>query len=229
MKRRPLLLGHRGSRDSAAIAENTFGAFDLALEHGCDGFEFDVRLARDGSAVVCHDAELDGIPVSSLVPDQIRPLPLLNDVLARYADRAFLNIELKVPGLAPELLAALNQHPPQRGYLVSSFLPDVLLDLRMHFASIPLGIICDKREQLSCWRELPVEYVIPRYPLITRKLLRELTGAGKKIFAWTVNGKASMLRLASWGIDGIISDKTALLARTFPAAAQGQGNISSRN
>lgn len=215
MKQGPLLLGHRGSRDSAAVAENSFAAFDLALEHGCGGFEFDVRLAGDGSAVVCHDAELDGIPVSSRVPDQLRHLPLLNDVLARYADRAFLDIELKVPGLVPQLLAALNRHPPQRGYLVSSFLPDVLLDVRMHAASIPLGIICDKRKQLACWRELPVEYVIPRYPLITRTLSREVHDAGKKLFAWTVNAKAAMLRLASWGVDGIISDKTALLARTL--------------
>jgi len=215
MKRRPLLLGHRGSRHSAAVAENTFAAFDLALEHGCDGFEFDVRLAGDGSAVICHDAELDGIPVSSLVPDQIRHLPLLNEVIARYGDRAFLNIEFKVPGLAAQLLAALAQHPPHRGYLVSSFLPNVLLDLRTHAASIPLGIICDNRKQLSCWRELSVECVIPHYSLITLKLLRELTDVGKKAFAWTVNGKAAMLRLAGWGVDGIISDKTALLARTL--------------
>jgi len=215
MKQRPLLLGHRGSRESAAIAENSLAAFDLALEHGCDGFEFDVRLAGDGSAVICHDTEFEGIPVSRLVLDEIPHLPLFKDVIARYGDRAFLNIELKVPGLVPQLLAAFNLHSPYRGYLVSSFLPDVLLDLRMHAASIPLGIICDKRVQLTCWRELPVEYVIPHYSLITRNLLREVHDAGKRVFAWTVNGKAAMLRLASWGIDGIISDKTALLARTF--------------
>ena len=36
-----LLLGHRGARQYAT--ENSFDAFDVALEHGCDGFEFDVR------------------------------------------------------------------------------------------------------------------------------------------------------------------------------------------
>jgi hypothetical protein len=32
---------------------------------------------------------------------------------------------------------------------------------------------------------------------------------------WTVNGKASMLRFAGLDVDGIISDKTELLAGTF--------------
>jgi hypothetical protein len=52
----PLLLGHRGARASASVAENTFASFDLALRQGCDGFEFDVRLAGDGSAVTPRSA-----------------------------------------------------------------------------------------------------------------------------------------------------------------------------
>ncbi|MCU1299226.1 MAG: glycerophosphoryl diester phosphodiesterase, partial [Acidobacteriaceae bacterium] len=61
---RPLLLGHRGARATLQIAENSIESFDKALEHGCDGFEFDVRLAADGSAVVCHDARVKGLKIS---------------------------------------------------------------------------------------------------------------------------------------------------------------------
>ncbi|HLM54792.1 MAG TPA: glycerophosphodiester phosphodiesterase family protein, partial [Pyrinomonadaceae bacterium] len=50
-------MGHRGA--SAHAPENTLAAFELALEAGADGFEFDVRLARDGAAVVIHDATLE--------------------------------------------------------------------------------------------------------------------------------------------------------------------------
>ena len=60
----PLLLGHRGARASAGIPENTLASFDLALQHGCDGFEFDVRLTACGTAVVCHDAKVGGITVA---------------------------------------------------------------------------------------------------------------------------------------------------------------------
>ena len=53
---RPLILGHRGS--SALAPENTLAAFKRCIEDGADGFEFDVRLSRDGVPVVIHDASL---------------------------------------------------------------------------------------------------------------------------------------------------------------------------
>ena len=52
----PLILGHRGA--SALAPENTLAAFSCAISDGADGIEFDVRLARDGAAVVIHDASL---------------------------------------------------------------------------------------------------------------------------------------------------------------------------
>ena len=69
-------------------------------------------------------------------------------------------------------------------------------------------------KQLSPWRELPVEYVIVHERLITPGLIADLHDSGKKVFGWTINRKASMVRLASWGVDGIVSDKTELLVAT---------------
>jgi glycerophosphoryl diester phosphodiesterase len=51
--------------------------------------------------------------------------------------------------------------------------------------------------------------------LVTQKLIRSLHSAGRKIFVWTVNDKPSMLRLAGWGVDAIISDKPQLLGKTL--------------
>lgn len=53
----PLIIGHRGA--SWAAPENTLAAFRRALDEGADGLEFDVRLARDGVAIVIHDATLE--------------------------------------------------------------------------------------------------------------------------------------------------------------------------
>lgn len=52
----PLIIGHRGA--SAVAPENTEAAFNLALDEGAAGVEFDVRLARDGVPVVIHDPNL---------------------------------------------------------------------------------------------------------------------------------------------------------------------------
>jgi glycerophosphoryl diester phosphodiesterase len=56
MSRLPLIIGHRGA--SALAPENTLAAFRRAIADGADGIEFDVRLSRDGVAVVIHDATL---------------------------------------------------------------------------------------------------------------------------------------------------------------------------
>ena len=212
---RPLLLGHRGARASVTVPENTCASFDLALEHGCDGFEFDLRLTACGRAVVCHDAEVNGITVSSANCDQLQDLPRLQDVLQTYAARAFLDLELKVAGLESRILTMLQESPPTRGYVVSSFLAEVLQELRIRSASVPLGIICDRQKDLGRWRGLPVEYVIPQYSLIGPDLVQQVHAAGRKLLAWTVNDRTAMLQLADLGVDGIISDQTELLVRTF--------------
>lgn len=209
----PLLLGHRGSRSSGSVEENTLPAFELALQHGCDGFEFDVRLTRDGHAVICHDETSRRIEIAEATGAQLAHLPRLPDVLTRFGQNAFLDIELKVPGLAPRVMDALREHPPQRGYVVSSFLPEVLSEVRTASNAIPLGIIFDRH--LRLWQNLPVQYVIPHKSLVTREFVREARDGGKKIFAWTVNDPATMLQFAEWGIDGIISDKTDLLVATL--------------
>ena len=216
MASRPLLLGHRGLRlPSFSVRENTIAAFDLALQHGCDGFEFDVRLTADNRPVICHGARFAGITIARAACSRLRVLPLLEAVMERYASRAFLDIELKVPGLESYVLDEIYKFPPQRGYVVSSFLPGVLMDLRGRSQSVPLGIICETRKQLSVWRELPVEYVIAHERLITAALIAEVHAAGKKVFGWTINKKASMIRLANNGVDGIVSDKTELLVATL--------------
>jgi glycerophosphoryl diester phosphodiesterase len=51
------VIAHRGA--SAYAPENTLAAFELAVTQGADAFELDVRLTRDGAAVVIHDATLD--------------------------------------------------------------------------------------------------------------------------------------------------------------------------
>ncbi|HLA96380.1 MAG TPA: glycerophosphodiester phosphodiesterase family protein, partial [Pyrinomonadaceae bacterium] len=53
----PLIIAHRGA--SALAPENTFAAFQRAIDDGADGIELDVRLAKDGVAVVFHDSTLN--------------------------------------------------------------------------------------------------------------------------------------------------------------------------
>ena len=140
----PLLLGHRGARSFRHIPENTLASFELCLQHGCDGFEFDVRRSADGQAVICHDASIGGMKIEKTASKTL-PLPTLEDVLAQFASRAFLDIELKVLGLEAQTLAELRKYPPQKGYVVSSFLSEVLSAIHDLDPAIPLGFLCETR------------------------------------------------------------------------------------
>lgn len=212
---RPLLLGHRGARGTRSIPENTLESFDLALTQGCDGFEFDVRRTADGHAVICHDPIVHGVDVARSNLADLRNVPQLEPVLACYSQRAFLDIELKVAGLEALVVEALRACPSQRGYVVSSFLPEALLALRGLDQNIPLGVICEDKHQLAAWKQLPVQFVIAHHSLVDEALCRILANASKRILVWTVNTREQILRLSSNGVDGIISDDTALLVTTL--------------
>jgi glycerophosphoryl diester phosphodiesterase len=211
----PLLLGHRGLRVPDLAPENTFAAFDLAVEHGCDGFEFDVRRTGWGGALVCHDPRIGKVLVARSTRRQLTKVPRLSEVLSRYAHRVFLDIELKVRGLESTVLSALRDTPPTRDFVVSSFIPDVVTELVARSAKAPTGIICDKLPQLRRWALLPVQYIIAEKSLVRRDLIEEIHAAHRKLFVWTVNDPRSMQRFAELGVDAIVSDDTQLLVKTL--------------
>jgi glycerophosphoryl diester phosphodiesterase len=239
----PLLIGHRGARRYAP--ENTIAAFDLALTHGCDGIEFDVRLTGDGRAVVCHDPRISRLDVANSNYEKLAllrrvtaspvlhaahdgaatavqmasVLPCLEDVIERYASRAFLYLELKVTGIESCVLDALRAHPPERGYVVASFLPDVIRKVHAIDAEVSLGLIADKLRDLARWKELPVAAVMPHHSLVSQDLVDTLHFARKQVMVWTVNSERQMHSIANMGVDAIVSDDTQRLCRAFRRVA----------
>ena len=185
------------------------------MADGCDGFEFDVRLTADGQAVVYHDPKVGRLQIAHATAQQLPSLPRLQDVLSRYPE-AFLDIELKVPGLERIVIEALRECKLRR-FVVSSFLPEVLTTLHAANAGIPLGLICETKAELHNWQKIPIDCVILHYKLVDPLLIRQMKDAGKKILVWTVNLPADMQRFAGYGVDGIISDDTGLLCRTLTA------------
>lgn len=229
--RGPLLLGHRGARKYAP--ENTFEAFDLALAHGCDGFEFDVRSTGDRRLAIWHDATVRRMRLASAdyktlcerlqtrwrIRKTTQPkalaIPCLEEVLARFGARAYLNIEVKDVGIEREVAAAIAACPPQRGYLVSSFHPEVVHELRAVNRELTIGWIVSDRRLLANWRTFKIDALVAHHSLVSAGLVEAVHGAGRKFFVWTVNRPKKMLRLAYWGVDAIISDDTQLLRNTL--------------
>jgi glycerophosphoryl diester phosphodiesterase len=97
-----MVIAHRGA--SSYVPENTFAAFDLALQMGVRHIELDVQLTSDGHLVVIHDDTVDRTTngsglVTRHTLESLRGLdagswfgtrfageciPLFDEVLARY-------------------------------------------------------------------------------------------------------------------------------------------------
>ena len=208
---RPLLLGHRGAKKYAP--ENTIEAFELALQHGCDGFEFDIRYTSDGRCVICHDAVYRRRRIGARRFGDLN-LPAADQVIRNFLGRAFLDVELKVSGDAAPIHQAFEGHLRDR-YVISSFLPEVLRTAAQLEPGLPLGLICENSRQLRAWPTLPLTALMLDLRLATRSLIDELHSASKQVFVWTVNKQRDMKELAGLGVDGLISDDTRLLAETF--------------
>ena len=102
MKRRPLIIAHRGF--SGRRPENTLAAFRAAIALGVDMVEIDVHETRDGELVVFHDYRLDRIcGVRGRVRDvtlaklqRLNPaVPTLEDVLRECRGRTRVLVEIK--------------------------------------------------------------------------------------------------------------------------------------
>ncbi len=211
MNSRPLLLGHRGA--SKYAAENSIAAFDLALHHGCDGFEFDVRYTRDGRCVICHDPIYRRRRIVARSFSELN-LPCAEEVVRKYSSSAFLDVELKAPGDAGPILRSIAQ-PKVNNFILSSFLPEVLRPIAASDSNIPLGLICETARQLRKWPEPSIDAVMMHWRLAERNVIGEIHSARKQVFVWTVNKRREMERLSALGVDGIISDDTKLLVETI--------------
>jgi glycerophosphoryl diester phosphodiesterase len=75
------IIGHRGA--AAYAPENTMASFHLALEQGADALEFDVRVTRDGEAVVLHDPTLERT-TDAVGPIRLRTLKEVEQVDAGF-------------------------------------------------------------------------------------------------------------------------------------------------
>ena len=113
MSRQITAIAHRGA--SAYAPENTFAAFDLAVEMGVGDIELDVQFPSDSHIIVIPDETLDRTtdstgPVSELTLEEIQSLdagswfdekfageriPTLDEVFDRYKDEFQLHIEIK--------------------------------------------------------------------------------------------------------------------------------------
>jgi glycerophosphoryl diester phosphodiesterase len=220
--RRPLVISHAACGGHAP--ENTLAGIRKALGFGVDAIEIDVQASADGVPVLMHDLTVDRSTngsgeVAALSLDELHaldaggePVPTLADVLELTTGTAVLVIEVKRPGIEEEIAAVVREKKALAEVMVWSFFPEALDGMRRAEPRLPAGLLV-AAESLPRWprmRELAVrtglQAVSVFFAGINEEVARDCQRSGLALYAWTVDSKREMSRLAELGIDGICTN-----------------------
>lgn len=214
-----LRLAHRG--DWRHAPENTIPAFLAALEvAGCDGLELDVRAARDGVAVCCHDDTLTRVQgvrrrVASLTADELEAhgVPTLASALAAIPRRAFLDVELKGdPGRGAFEALIAGRGPGLERAVISSFEPATLRRFAGWAPTWPRWLNAHDAGPATIARavELECRGICVEWHALDRDAIARARAAGLQLGAFTVRRAPTYRRLERLGLALICAEAAAL-------------------
>ncbi len=220
-----LVIAHRGA--SSYAPENTFAAYDLAIEMGVHHVELDVELTSDNHVVVIHDDTLDRTtngsgPVTSHTVEALRGLdagswfdekfsgyriPTFDEVLTRYKGRLHFHTEIKgrspsLPGLTADLI---SKHGMEDEVTITSFQYRQLEAMRACAPELPAGWLVREidDETISKAQEIGLLQLCPEAKIVTGELVERLHAEGFVARAWGVTNEALMQRVVEAGADGM--------------------------
>ena len=227
--RRVRCIAHRGA--SGRSPENTLLAFRYAFELGADAVECDVQLSADGVPIIIHDATVDRTTngqgrVDQLSFEELRRLdagagehiPTLQETLdlCREAGK-HVNLELKGETLEQTnhigqvVGEALESGDDEEMVLISSFwLPAVTRFKGEHpqfrTGTLHSGSRWRFSNMLTFARAAGADAIHPHVRLTSRALVEAAHAAGLEVNVWTVDQPKAIARLASWGVDSIMTN-----------------------
>jgi len=227
------ITAHRGA--SVAAPENTLAAFREAMAAGANYAELDVQHTRDGEIVVVHDADLmrmggDPRKVAELAATEIAAIdigrkhdakfagevpPTLAEVIRLVRGRMKLNIELKYnvpdPGLAPAVVELLRREQFLDEVVITSLDYAALKQVEAIEPRLPTGHIITA--SVGNVLRTEADFLSLSSAQASASLVRRAHRAGKEVHVWTVNAPEVVVRMIERGVDNIITDDPALVAR----------------
>jgi len=223
-KDRMLIIGHRGAM--GYVTENTLPSVERALDMGVDMIEIDVFRIRSGELVVFHDEAVDRLTdgsgrIEDMNWEQVKSLqveggyriPRLEEIVQLIDGQVPLNIELKGAGTADPVMRWLKEYAPSQEWInkqivISSFLWDELAQCRSLDTEVPIAVLTDEDPILamSVGRELRAMAINPYFKELRAEEVMELHENGFKVYAYTVNESADIVRMREIGVDGIFTN-----------------------
>jgi glycerophosphoryl diester phosphodiesterase len=220
-----MVIAHRGA--SSYAPENTFAAFDLAIQMGVSHIELDVHLTRDHDVVVIHDDTVDRTtngtgPVADHTLEALRALdagswfagkfageriPTLSEVLQRYKGRAHIHTEIKGQSahLSQRTADLVRAHEMAEQVTITSFQKTRLEETRAYAPELPTGwLVAEVSDTVIAQaRAMGLRQICPRANVVTPELVHRLHAEGFVVRAWGVATEDLMRRVVKAGADGM--------------------------
>jgi glycerophosphoryl diester phosphodiesterase len=242
----PRIFAHRGGGTLAP--ENTLAAFRLGQSLGYAAHEFDVKLSRDGVAILLHDPTLErttngtgraadhdwealrALDAGAWHSEDYRgePLAAFEDVARLLRSKGTLaNVEIKpTPGLERETgdrvarLAAELWAGAKVPPLLSSFSFEALMAAKAAVPQLPRAWLASRfsEEDWERMAALDAVSVHTNHTKLDVAQIDRLHAKGYRVLTYTVNEGDVAERLFAAGVDGLFTDNLREFAARFPDA-----------
>ena len=234
----PIPFAHRGG--ASDCPENTMRAFENAVELGYRYVETDVHTTSDGVVVAFHDDHLDRVTdhkgkicdLAWSVVGKARVagegIPLLEDILTAWPD-VRVNIDPKHDESVKPLVEVLDRCNAHDRVCVAAF-----SDRRLaRFRALTSGRVCTAIGPRDIARLRAGSFGVPcgrfaaactqvpvrrgRWLVTDPRYVAAAHRVGLPVHVWTIDDPAEMERLLDMGVDGIMTDRPAVLKEVLEA------------
>ena len=247
----PRIFAHRGGGSLAP--ENTLAALRLGQSLGFAAHEFDVKLSKDGVAILLHDPtlerttsgmgsagdftwdELRALDAGSWYSEAFRgePVPSFEEAARLLLSKGTLaNVEIKpapgkerATGERVAIEAARLWNGARVPPLLSSFSFEALMAAKAAAPELPRAWLASRfsDEDWDRMAELEAVAVHTNHAKLDPANVPRLHEKGYRVLAYTVNDAEAAGRLFAAGIDGIFTDNLREFAVRFPGAIREPG------
>lgn len=225
---------HRGC--SEFYPENTLFSFYMGVNTGADGIETDVQSTSDGVLVLFHDDDMSRIVGShSKICDhtyaqllkmdfgsykgpkfQGEKIVRLDEFLLHFgAKNLTFALEVKQEGVEKPMLEVIERYGVRDKVIITSFCWQSLLNLRKLDASIRLGYLTEKVDEVILKNLLDnhIQQICPCIDYFDESMFGRCVALGLSIRYWGISDTPRMLKALSLGGDGMTINNPIKLQR----------------
>jgi glycerophosphoryl diester phosphodiesterase len=244
----PIAMAHRGG--AIEHLENTMPAFEACLALGYSYLETDVRVTADGVLVAFHDPTLERVtdrtgriehlPWREVAEARIggrEPIIRLEDLLGAWPDVRF-NLDIKAAGVLAPLVRLVRRLTIADRLCLASFSDARIAAARRLFgpsmctALGPRGVAALRLSSYSpraaglvrinagC-AQVPLQ--LGGRALVDERFVTAAHDRGLQVHVWTVDTPEEATTLLDLGVDGVMTDRPAMLREVLEKRSQWAG------